>query len=120
MKPKNWRLVSRKQARRANRSRFERLEERTEKKVVGRDFPDEIGKFGQPTRKAVCRRCHCVIQDFEPCSPHGEFRHPASDKDGNPHWCPNAGIEFTTRNFELVPFMPKSRRRFLKRAGIRP
>ena len=85
-----------------------------------RDFPDEVGKFGQPWRKGVCRRCHCVMVDQEPLSSHGEFYHPDRDKNGKPHWCPNTGICFTTRNTELMPFMSKARRRALKRMGIRP
>ena len=83
-----------------------------------RDFPetDYYGRY----RKAVCKRCKCVISDCEPSSSYGEFYHPSTDKDGKPHWCPNAGRMFGTQDMELVPFMPKSRRRYLKRAGITP
>jgi len=84
---------------------------------IGRDFPIVDGQ-----RRAVCIRCHCVMVDFEPCDSTlgaGEFRHPEKDKKGKRHWCPNMGLVFTTRNKEIVPFMIKSRRRFLKSKSIR-
>jgi hypothetical protein len=83
-----------------------------------RDFP-AIDRYDH-YRKAVCKRCKCVLNDCEPCSPNGEFWHSGTDKDGKPHWCPNAGNRFSTRDMELIPFMPKSRRRQLKRLEIRP
>lgn len=90
-----------------------------------RDFPFEsqspfYASWGSTVRKAVCRRCNCIMRDSEDMSPHGEFYHPTQDKDGKPHWCPNAGITFDTRHTEIVPFLPKARRRALKRMGIRP
>lgn len=83
-----------------------------------RDFPD-CGRFGWD-RKAVCKRCHCVLVDHEPSSHYGEFWHPSLDKAGKPHTCRNSGKMFGTQDLEIVPFLPKARRRFLKRAGIRP
>lgn len=88
-----------------------------------RDFPEESQTPRETLctkRKAVCRRCHVVMQDAEPLCSSGEFYHPPLDKEGKPHWCRNAGITFTTRDLEIVPFLPKARRRALKRMGIRP
>ena len=80
---------------------------------LDRDFPT------QPT-KAVCKRCHMVLQDFEPCSAQGEFFHPKEAPDGKPSWCQNAGKTFTTRDLEIQPFLRKRVRRAHKRMGIRP
>ena len=83
-----------------------------------RVFPaaDAYGK-----RKAVCRRCHCVLADFEPGDHRPDYVHPRLDKEGKPHWCPNAGKEFSNENDpELEPFLRKGRRRALKRMGIKP
>jgi len=81
-----------------------------------RDFPN-IDEYGH--RKAVCCRCHCVMMDIEPMSPHGEYWHPTLNKKGKPHSCVNAGKSFTDRNTEVEPFLRKGRRRALKRMGIR-
>ena len=83
-----------------------------------REFPSVENKG----RLAVCIRCHCVIRDFEPCNDSfgaGEFHHPKVDKDNKPYKCPNAGLMFLPSSPEIVPFMKKSRRRYLKRNGIR-
>jgi hypothetical protein len=82
-----------------------------------RDFPDVDDLYH---RKAVCKRCHCVLNDCEPSTPHGEYYHPRENKEGKPHSCPNAGQMFTGRDLEIEPFLPKKRRRALKRLGIRP
>jgi len=95
-----------------------RLFEKGKQAKSERDFP-EIDPWGR-WRKAVCKRCKCVLNDCEPASWRGEFWHPSVDKDGKPHWCPNAGKRFNTQDMELVPFMPKSRRRSLKKQGIVP
>jgi hypothetical protein len=105
------------------RAFYEHMASRLTEADHERDFPEEPQCAYDSVftrRKGVCRRCHVVMQDIEDMSPHGEFIHPMNDKDGKPHWCPNAGITFTTRNTELVPFMPKSTRRRYKRLGIRP
>ena len=81
-----------------------------------RDFPTL--DFAH-NRKAVCRRCHVVMWDVEPLSGHGEFWHPSTDKKGRPHSCPNAGLCFSMRHTEIVPFLPKAERRRMKRLGQR-
>lgn len=86
------------------------------KLIEGRDFPNSNTTWD---RKGVCRRCYCVMRDAEPLSSHGEFWHPSLDKEGKPHWCKNVGKVFTIRDTELLPFMSKKRRRYLKRAQIR-
>lgn len=81
-----------------------------------RDFPVR-SSWGDT--KAVCKRCHCVMNDLEPASPRGEFLHPAFDKDLKPRKCVNAGKTFNMDHLEIEPFVKKSRRRFLKRNKIR-
>lgn len=71
-------------------------------------------------RKAVCTRCHVVMDDFEPMSPNGEYRHPTLDKDLKPYRCTNAGKDFTQRDSEIEPFIRKGQRRRNKRNGVRP
>jgi hypothetical protein len=84
-----------------------------------RDFPDHSDSiFGD--RRAVCKRCHCVMRDCEESTRHGEFYHPGQDKDGNPHWCQNANKSFDTTDTEIEPFLRKRDRRRNKRLGIRP
>lgn len=85
-------------------------------KNIIRDFPDS-SIYGD--RKAVCKRCHCVINDIEPCINTGEFWHPRYDKDGKVHWCKNAGKVFHTTDLELEPFLRKRDRRRQKRLGIK-
>ena len=86
--------------------------------LIDREFP-LVENRG---RLAVCVRCNCVISDFEPCDDSfgaGEFNHPKVDKNNKPCKCPNAGLTFLPSSPEIVPFMKKSRRRYLKRNGIR-
>jgi len=83
-----------------------------------RDFPYDNNDIWH--RKAVCKRCHCVLNDCEPSTFHGEFWHPSKDKEGKPHWCKNAGKRFSTQDIELEPFLKKSIRRYNKRNNIRP
>ena len=46
-------------------------------------------------RRLVCRRCHVVMDDFEPADKNGEFWHPKLLKDQKtPRKCPNAGRAF--------------------------
>ena len=82
-----------------------------------RDFPDTSG-FG--TRKAVCRRCHLVMSDRESSTTTGEFLHLAKPHQTRAAQCINAAKTFETTDPEVEPFLRKSRRRHLKRAGIRP
>jgi len=89
------------------------------KSKENRDFPSIPGAFYN-TCKAVCKRCHCVMSDAEPAAPGGEFYHPSLDKNNKPHTCKNAGKVFDMNDLEMEPFMRKSRRRALKRLGIRP
>jgi hypothetical protein len=70
--------------------------------------------------KAVCKRCHCVMDNFEPGNPRGEFYHPKEDKNGKMHWCKNAGVTFDVRDPEVEPFQRKRDRRRQKRLGISP
>lgn len=100
------------------RAKFSRIGSRTEKVATGyRDFPD-MDDLGH--RKAVCKRCGAIMNDCEPCSPNGEYYHPSTDKRGKPHSCPNAGICFSQKHLEIVPFLRKSVRRRYKRLGVRP
>lgn len=92
--------------------------EKPKQAAPGRDFP-ETDSWGIH-RKAVCKRCKCVIQDGEPSSHSGEFWHPQFDKEGKPHWCRNAGKLFRAQDMEIVPFIRKKQRRNLKRLGIAP
>jgi hypothetical protein len=82
-----------------------------------RDFPDS-DEYGN--RRAVCKRCHAVMNDIEPSNSGGEFFHPSHDKLGKPYKCINAGKMFTTKNIEIEPFIKKSIRRKNKRLAIRP
>ena len=69
-------------------------------------------------RKAVCKRCHCVMNDCEPMDFGGCFYHPDKDKKGKPHKCRNSGRQFNTSDAELEPFLRKGERRLRKRNGI--
>ena len=83
-------------------------------KLIARDeeFP-ATDNWGN--RKAVCKRCHCVMNDAEPMDLGGEFYHPSLDKDNKPHWCKNAGHRLDTSSTEIEPFLRKRERRVLKR-----
>jgi hypothetical protein len=72
-------------------------------------------------RRAVCRRCHMVMDDCEPMARDGEFNHAAVHRDGTKSRCPNAGQAFYLDRHakEIEPFEPKRVRRAAKRAGIR-
>lgn len=87
----------------------------TREQLIARDeeFP-AIDGWGN--RKAVCKRCHCVMRDCEPMGL-GEFWHPNLDKNEKPHKCKNAGRQFNTSSLELEPFLRKRERRVLKRLG---
>jgi hypothetical protein len=87
------------------------------KQIVGRDFPDTRW---YDLRKAVCKRCHCVMVDCEPAICGGEFYHPSLDKDGKPHSCINTGKRFKDVDSEIEPFLRKRDRRRNKRNGVRP
>jgi hypothetical protein len=69
------------------------------------------------TDKVVCKRCHMVMNDFEPCSPKGEFSHPSGERGGRPIKCKNAGKTFVGGDAEIVPFVRKALRRTIKRAS---
>ncbi len=85
--------------------------------------------FGQLQLRAVCKRCHSVMDDIEP-SGATEFYHPKTFNDGKANWCKNAGLSFyfdglnftmakqgarsTVRN-EIELFQKKSERRRNKR-----
>jgi hypothetical protein len=58
--------------------------------------------------------------DAEPSCGAGEFYHLAEPHQTRALRCVNNRKSFTTEDLELVPFMRKSRRRFLARNGIRP
>ena len=88
-----------------------------EKMIKGRDWPNAEGWSGC---KAVCKRCHYAMVDIEPMSGSGEFWHPSIDKEKKPILCVNAGGMFHNWSSEVDPFLPKKRRRALKRMGIRP
>jgi hypothetical protein len=81
-----------------------------------RDFP-LVNKFGDI--KAVCRRCGLVINDCEPMDSRAEFFHGAKPHQTRALACPNDLKTFYAESPEIEPFMRKSRRRALKRAGIR-
>lgn len=81
-----------------------------------RDFPD-LDRYG--LRKAVCRRCGVPMVDCEPSTWGGDFYHLAESHQTRAKRCKNNGKAFTMWDPELVPFMPKARRRALKRLGIR-
>ena len=66
-------------------------------------------------RKAVCKRCHHVMDDGEPFSKNGEFYHKPNFADGKPNHCQNAGKTFHVNDNEIEPFMRKGVRRALKR-----
>ena len=84
-------------------------------KPEDRDF-DQPGRYWLvPSRKAVCKRCHAVMRDYEDMSRHGEFYHPKIDKNGKPYKCINAGKSFDVLSFEIEPFQRKRERRKDKR-----
>jgi hypothetical protein len=85
--------------------------------MVDRDFPDEPWWSG---RKVVCRRCHLVMVDCEPSTRCGEFYHHASPHQTRALRCRNDRQQFCTEDKEIMPFLRKARRRYLKRAGIHP
>ena len=62
-------------------------------------------------RKAVCKRCHCIMQDAEPLIGGGEYYHPNLDKNGKLHWCKNAGKRLSHSDKEIVPFVRKRDRK---------
>ena len=71
------------------------------------------------TDRVVCKRCNMVLRDFEPCSPKGEFYHPAGESPpGRPVNCKNAGKTFVGGDSEVVPFVRKSDRRRIKRNSV--
>ena len=82
--------------------------------AVIRDFPD-LDVMGH--RKAVCKRCHCVMNDIESSTTNGEYWHPSRDKDGKPWRCINAGLKFTQADLEIQPFVRKAVRRRNHRNG---
>lgn len=84
-----------------------------------RDFPDldRSGRYG--VRKAVCRSCGLPMVDCEPSTWGGDFYHIAKPHHTRARRCKNEGKAFVMWDSELVPFMPKARRRALKRMGIR-
>lgn len=88
-----------------------------EVKLKDRDFPDD-DPWGH--RRGICRRCHLIMVDCEPMQSTGEFYHIARAHQTRAQRCINAGQQFSTDNAELLPFLPKARRRALKRMGIRP
>jgi hypothetical protein len=82
-----------------------------------RDFPD-VDNTGH--RKAVCKRCHCVMSDCESMTQNGEYHHPTTNKEGKPHTCVNSGLTFSQRDLEIEPFIRKSVRVRHKRNKVRP
>jgi hypothetical protein len=60
------------------------------------------------------------MSDAEPTTEHGEFYHIAKTHQTRAKRCRNADGVFDVDNLEVVPFLRKARRRFLKRNGIRP
>jgi hypothetical protein len=89
-----------------------------EKRIArDKDFPILSGCFGD--RKAVCKRCHCVMNDFEPGELGGCFYHPTLDKEDKLHWCKNAGKTLDTSSSEIEPFLRKRDRRRHKRIGLK-
>ena len=89
----------------------------TREQQIARDdeFP-RTNEWGD--RKAVCKRCHCVMKDCEPMG-FGEFWHPTLNKEGKPHKCKNAGKRFYTSDTEIEPFLRKRERRILNRLDLR-
>lgn len=90
-----------------------KLQIEQKKSTHARDFP--YCKDDPWKRKAVCKRCHCVLNDCDPFSKNGEFWHPKEDKEGKPHWCKNAGLCFNVQSLDLEPFLKKKVRRYNKR-----
>ena len=72
--------------------------------------------------KAVCKRCHVVMEDAESFVPSGEFFHPVTHRDGTRSKCKNAGrsLLMDKDTSEIEPFMRKSERRRNRRHGLRP
>lgn len=68
-------------------------------------------------RKAVCRSCKKVMDDYEPGSSRGEFFHKDTHRDGTKSTCANAGKTFVEGDKEIEPFMRKRERRITKRAA---
>lgn len=63
-------------------------------------------------RLRLCKRCHIVIDDCEPHSPHGDYFHPRHDPTRRGPPCPNAGKYLSTKDpTELIPFTRKGQRR---------
>lgn len=85
--------------------------------MIDRDFP-ELDRWGHH-RKAVCKRCHWAMTDCEPMQGGGEFWHLAPKDKPKAYRCRNNGKPFSMEDHEIVPFLRKARRRYLKRAGIR-
>jgi hypothetical protein len=84
----------------------------TEKTMADRFFTDDH-------RKGVCRRCGLIMHDTEPSCWAGLFYHRAEPHQKRALACANNGKSLITEDRDLVPFLRKSRRRFLKRNGIR-
>lgn len=84
-----------------------------------RVFPGGNYWSGGERRRAVCKRCGLLMRDAEPSCRTGEFYHIAKPYQTRALACRNNGNSFTTEDAEVVPFMRKARRRFLKRQGIR-
>jgi hypothetical protein len=86
-----------------NKPRWQSLFEKDER-IRDRDFdgPD-IWR-----RKAVCKRCHSILHDCEPCDRRGEFWHIGNK-------CKNSGKRFSTDDIEIEPFVRKRERRAEKR-----
>jgi hypothetical protein len=82
-----------------------------------RDFPDAT--WHSPG-KAVCKRCGLILHDCEPNSSRGEFNHRAAPHQTRALACVNHNKTLYTDDLDLVPFLRKGRRRYLKRMGIRP
>lgn len=67
--------------------------------------------------RAVCKRCHAVMDD---CEPNGaaEFWHPAKFGDGKPNNCKNVNESYSQKDLdigtEVEPFMRKRTRRAIK------
>ena len=74
--------------------------------------------FIEREEKAVCKRCHMVMDDCEPFSPSPEFVHKTVHRDGSKSKCVNAGktLFLDTDSKEIEPFMRKRVRRAFKRA----
>jgi len=72
-----------------------------------------------PDLRAVCKRCHMVMDDCEPFVDGGEFFHKTRHSDGTASKCPNAGKTFFLDSKEVEPFTRKRTRRAERRAGAR-